>query len=79
MVRKKVLPKSYSEAKCESIGSIMSQATAAGRNLHSTNFSKEIFLLFNLPPMHVLYEILIPKILKKTIKNGKKFTEGKFD
>ena len=65
--------KSYSEALCESIGSIMNQATASGRNMHSENFSKEIFLRVNLPPLHKLYEGLIPDILKDDIQNGKEF------
>ena len=34
--------KTYSEAICESIGSIMNMATALGRNCHPANFNKEI-------------------------------------
>ena len=65
--------KSYSEAMCESIGSIMNMATANGRNLHPANFGKEIFLRFNLPPMHVLHQRFIPEILKEEINKGKEF------
>ena len=48
--------KSYSEAMCKNIGSIMNMATAKGQNLHPANFGKEIFLRFNLHPMHVLHQ-----------------------
>ena len=41
--------KSYSEAMCETVGSIMKIHGGQGRNLHPANFSKEIFLKFNLP------------------------------
>ena len=51
----------------------MNQATASGRNMHSANFSKEIFLRVNLLPMHKLYEGFIPEILNEDIQNGKEF------
>ena len=51
----------------------MNQATASGRNMHSANFSKEIFLRVNLLPMHKLYEGFIPEILNEDIQNVKEF------
>ena len=53
--------KSYSEANCESIGSIMSMATASRRNLFPDNFAREVFLHFNLPPLHLFMETFIPE------------------
>ena len=43
--------KTFSEAICESICSIMNMATSSGRILHPSNFAKEIFLRCNLPPV----------------------------
>ena len=39
-----------------------------GRNLHPVNFSKEIFLKFNLPPLHHLDKTFIPTLVKKKIE-----------
>ena len=55
--------KSFSEAICESIGSIMNMATSSGRILHPTNFAKEIFLRFNLPPLHTAMTNIVPDTL----------------
>ena len=71
--------KSYSEAMCESIGSIMNMATAKGRNLHPANFGKEIFVRFNLPPMHVLHQRFIPEIFKEEINKGKELFEEQIE
>ena len=56
--------KTYSEAICETVGSIMKIHIGRGRNLHPVNFGKEIFLRFNLPPLHSLTSNYIPKIVK---------------
>ena len=58
----KIEIKSFSEAIAEGIGSIMKIATGKGRNLEPLNFSKEIFLTFNLPPLHILKKKFIPEI-----------------
>ena len=55
-----VMVKSYSEAICESIGSMMNMACGSGRVLYPDNYAKEIFLRFNLPPMHIFNEKFIP-------------------
>ena len=64
--------KSYSEAMCETVGSIMKIHGGQGRNLHPANFSKEIFLKFNLPPLHIMKQKLIPEVAKDLVLNEKK-------
>ena len=64
--------KSYSEAMCESIGSIMNMATSSGRNVRPENFNKEIYLRFNLPPLHLLMDNFIPDICREEIDVRKK-------
>ena len=44
----------YSEAICETIGSMMSIAVSNGRNLQPFNLDKELYIRFNLPPLHKL-------------------------
>ena len=41
--------KNYSEAICETVGSVMNIHHGRGRNLHPVNLNKELFLQFNLP------------------------------
>ena len=65
--------KTYSEAICETVGSIMTIHRGRGRNLHPVNFSKEIYLNFNLPPLHVLSKNFIPKIVNSKILENKKY------
>ena len=43
--------RSYSEAFCESVGSIMKRHKQAGRQLENANYAKEIYLYVNLPPL----------------------------
>ena len=64
--------KSFSEAMCESIGSIMNMATSSGRTLHPTNFAKEIFLRFNLPPLHTAMTNIVPDTLSHELFVKKK-------
>ena len=54
--------KSFSEAICETIGSIMKIARGKGRNLEPTNFHKEIFCRVNLPPLHICRDRIVPTI-----------------
>ena len=65
----KIQLKSFSEAICESIGSIMKISTGKNRNLEPINLSKEIYLCFNLPPLHILKKTFIPELVKKLRKN----------
>ena len=46
--------RTYSEAICETIDSMMAISVNNGRNLQPINQGKEVFLRFNLPPMHLL-------------------------
>ena len=46
--------RTYSEAICETIGSMMAISVSNGRNLQPINLRKEVFLRFNLPPIHHL-------------------------
>ena len=57
--------RSYSEAICETIGSIMGISMANGRNLMPVNLHKEVFIRFNLPPSHGLKKTFIPKVAEK--------------
>ena len=54
--------KSYREIICERIGSIQNIHGGRGRHLKPTNFNKEIFLNFNLPPLHILMQSFIKRI-----------------
>ena len=64
--------KTFSEAICESIGTIMNMACGTGRNLHPSNFAKEIFIRFNCPPMDVLMDKFIPEIVEEELGAKKK-------
>ena len=64
--------KSYSEAIAETVGSIMNIQLGSGRNLHPVNMNKEMFLRFNLAPLHVLKSSLIPEVVKDKIENERK-------
>ena len=64
--------KSYSEAICETIGSMMKIHGGKGRNLLSFNFSKEIYLNFNMPPLHVMKSTIISKLAKYLVEKEKK-------
>ena len=59
--------KTFSEAIAETVGSVMTLAQAKFRNLEPVNFAKEIFLRFNLPPLHVLKVSFTPSIVEKLL------------
>ena len=69
----KIEIKSFSEAIAEGIGSVMKIATGKGRNLEPINFSKEIFLCFNLPPLHILKRTFIPELAREFSKKKQFF------
>ena len=50
--------RTYSEAICETIGSMMSIAVSNGRNLQPFNLDKELYIRFNLPPLHKLQDFI---------------------
>ena len=54
---------SYSEAYCESVGSLMNIVVHRGRNMAPVYFSKELIIAFSSPPIHVLNEKIIPNIV----------------
>jgi len=64
--------KTFSEAICETIGSIMNIHRGRGRNLHPVNFTKEMYLRFNLAPMHVLKQAFIPELVHAKVVEEKK-------
>ena len=64
--------KSYSEAVCETVGSVMNIHHGRGRNVHPVNFNKEIFLQFNLPPLHIMKKQLIPEVVQIKLLNERK-------
>ena len=59
--------KSYSEAYCESVGSLMNILVDKGRNLSAGNFSKELIFAFNAPSIHILSEKFIPEVAKTLV------------
>ena len=65
--------KSYSEAYCESVGSLMNICVNKARNLAPANFSKEIIISFNSPPLHIANKSLIPSVTTEWTKDGKCF------
>jgi hypothetical protein len=66
--------KSFSEAICETVGSIMNIHKGRGRNLHPVNYAKELYLRFNLGPTHILAEHFIPEIVEiKTEEENKSY------
>ena len=62
--------KSYSEAICETIGSVMKLAVDKGRNLNPVYFSQEIMMRVNLPPLHILTQKMIPASIGNFRKNA---------
>ena len=64
--------KSYSEAICETVGSVMNIHHGRGRNVHPVNFNKEIYLQVNLPPLHIMKKKLIPEVVKHKLDNERK-------
>ena len=60
--------KTYSEAIAETVGSVMTLAQARFRNLEAVNFAKEIFMRFNLPPLHILKVSFIPSVVEKLLR-----------
>ena len=67
--------RTYSEAICETIGSMMAISLSNGRNLSPFNLEKEICLKFNLPPLHILNETFVPEIAKEWREKGGKKKE----
>lgn len=65
--------KSYSEAYCESVGSLMNILVNKGCNLHPVNFSKELQIAFNSPPFHIMKQSIIPYVVDKLLSEGKEF------
>ena len=59
--------KSYSEAYCESVGSLMNIMVNKGRVLAAGNFSRELIFAFNSPPIHILSQSFIREIAEYII------------
>ena len=64
--------KSYSEAVCVTVGSIMNIHHGRGRNVHPVNFNKEIYLQFNLPPLHIMKKKMIPEVVTHKMNSERK-------
>lgn len=45
---------------------------ARGRNLHPVNYGKELFLRYNLGPLHILMDKFIPEIVKTKLDDENK-------
>ena len=63
----KIQLKSFSEALCETIGSQMKMALGKDRHLEPENFSKEIVIAVNLPPIHILKQKFIPELVDQLL------------
>ena len=63
--------RTYSEAICETIGSIMAIAVSNGRNLQAYNLDKELYIRFNMPPYHKVQDF-ISKVADDWRKRGNK-------
>ena len=57
--------RSYTEAICETVGSMMGTALSRSRIQMAVNMNKEVFIRFNLPPYHMLKKEFIPEVAKK--------------
>ena len=70
--------RTYSEAVCETIGSIMGIALANGRNLMPCNLNKEVFFRFNSPPYHVLVNKFAPKVTEgwRRVRDHQMYRKG---
>ena len=68
--------KSCLEAVCETVGSIMKIGKGKGRNCSAVNFSKEITLCYNLPPLHVLSKTFIPRTVQSLTSSKEYFRKG---
>ena len=61
------------------LGSVMNGARGKGRNLHPSNFAKEIYCRINLPPLHICKETFIPEIVLWLIDENSKTFFRKLD
>jgi hypothetical protein len=68
--------KTFSEAVCETIGSVMSIAKGKGRNCDPVQFSEEVTLSYNLPPLHILAQSFIPEIVSELSASKDYFRKG---
>ena len=68
--------KSFSEAVCETIGSVMSIAKGKGRNCDPVKFSEEVTLSYNLPPLHELATSFVPEIISDLVASKDYFRKG---
>ena len=51
----------------------MALHNSRGRNLHPVNFAKELFLRFNLPPLHNLLTTYIPTIVAQKLEEDTQY------
>ena len=74
-----LMVRSTSEAICETIGSIMVQHGAKNRNLQPKNFNTEMYLRFNLPPLHhsdgLVNEVLAFDSNKTYVRKGSRLSK----
>ena len=60
------------EAIAETVGSLMVLSIGKNRYLELVNFGKEMVLMFNLHPMHILSEAFIPELIEELLEKKKK-------
>ena len=70
--------RTYSEALCETIGSLMQLAFSSGRGLHPPNLNKDICIRYNAPPPHKFSrKSFFLKLLESGLNKKKKNLVGK--
>ena len=66
---------SFSEAYCESVGSMMNMIVDKRRNLADGNFSRELIFAFNSPTLHIFAENMLTGIVESIIREKSFFRE----
>ena len=73
----KIQIKSCSEAIAECVGSVMLIAQGKFKHCQPHNLNKEVFLAFNLPPLHILKIKFIPGIVEEWMEKVSFFSNNK--
>ena len=73
----KIQIKSCSEAIAECVGSVMVIAQGKFKHCQPHNFNKEVYLAFNLPPLHILKKKMIPSVVEEMMQRVSFFSDNK--
>ena len=72
----KIEIKSCSEAIAECVGSVMLIAQGKFKHCQPHNFNKEVYLAFNLPPIHILKKRMIPFVVADLMEKVSFFSDN---